>query len=133
MSAFQLAEIIDIVDLINRENPSYGKPGLPSDEDILKPYPVIEDPAKRMVSPQVSSPQKWKGRMKRGPYTKQPNAPRQLRFISLPEDKNNDLDGNTDYVYDENAGKGAHVYVVDSGLNFDSSVSFFPSRGILTN
>ena len=51
-------------------------------------------------------------------------APRQLKFISLPKDQNNNLDktGLT-YKYYESAGRGIRVYVVDSGLNTNSYVS----------
>jgi len=53
----------------------------------------------------------------------QSGAPKQLRFLSLPKSANNNLDGTNVYKYDETAGKGSRVYVIDSGLNIESSVS----------
>lgn len=70
--------------------------------------------------------------MKRATFKSQKDAPRQLRFISLPEKAKNDLDANKDYIYDENAGEGARVFVVDSGLNTKSTVSSFSCCNITT-
>ena len=81
-------------------------------EDIPPP-PIEEPPARRLHR---------RGKHTKRDITSQGDAPRQLRFLSLPERARNDLDTNTLYRYDETAGAGVRVYVVDTGLNFDSSV-----------
>ena len=54
---------------------------------------------------------------------KQDVAPRQLRFISRDSGYKNDLEKDESYYYDDSAGQGIRVYVMDSGLNVETSVS----------
>lgn len=56
-------------------------------------------------------------------WTSQPDAPRQLKFISMPQSLDNNLDEENDYHYKESAGQGVRVYVIDSGINLEPSVS----------
>ena len=78
------------------------------------PKNPIEEPPARLL--------RRRGKHTKREITSQGDAPRQLRFLSLPERARNDLNTNTLYRYDETAGTGVRVYVVDTGLNFDSSV-----------
>ena len=56
--------------------------------------------------------------------TSQNDAQRSLKFFSMPASGNNDLNkGGVKYNYDESAGEGIRIYVIDSGVNFGSSVS----------
>lgn len=61
--------------------------------------------------------------------THQDDAQRALKFISMPASGNNDLnkDG-VKYNYDDSAGRGIRLYVIDSGANPDSSVSIWSSK-----
>ncbi len=59
-----------------------------------------------------------KQRLKKRTTTSQPNAPADLRFISQP--KGAIIDDTEEYSYDDSAGEGITVYVVDSGANPDN-------------
>ena len=48
----------------------------------------------------------------------QENAPANLRFVSQPRDQM--IEGTSDYVYEESAGEGITIYVVDTGANRQS-------------
>ena len=54
-------------------------------------------------------------RLKNRKTIEQPNASPDLRFISEP--KNSKLQFTTDYVFDDSAGAGITVYVIDTGAN----------------
>lgn len=41
----------------------------------------------------------------------------------MPKPANNDLDNEHYYSYEDSAGSGVRVYVVDEGINLESSVS----------
>ena len=56
-----------------------------------------------------------KPRLEKRRTTGLPNAPPDLRFISEP--KNSNLLFTTDYIFDDSAGVGITVYVIDTGAN----------------
>ena len=56
-----------------------------------------------------------KPRLEKRRPIEQPNAQPDLRFISEP--KNSNLQFTTDYVFDDSAGVGITVYVIDTGAN----------------
>ena len=55
--------------------------------------------------------------------TRQPDVEKEVKFISLSEEvwPKRDKQKNR-YIFDETAGKGATVYVVDNGANLEHSV-----------
>ena len=57
---------------------------------------------------------------KRDLWSQYPATP-ELRFVSQPRDPFQQIWYTQDYVYDETAGKGITVYVIDSGMNSDNS------------
>lgn len=56
--------------------------------------------------------------------TSQPAAPKHLRIISTAKGQN--WEDQDEYHYDDTAGKGIRIYVIDSGLKEDHKVSDNP-------
>ncbi len=54
-------------------------------------------------------------RLKNRETKPQQNAPANLRFVSQPRDQT--VEATSDYVYEESAGEGITIYVVDTGAN----------------
>ena len=61
-----------------------------------------------------------KKRLRKRDTTYQSGAPPDLRFISEPKSPDFSVDDTDSYEYDDSAGEGALVYVVDTGANIDN-------------
>lgn len=61
-----------------------------------------------------------KKRLRKRDTVFQSDAPPDLRFISEPKGPDLSVDDTDRYDYDESAGEGAFVYVIDSGANLDN-------------
>lgn len=60
------------------------------------------------------------------------SAQRYQKFISMPEQGNNDIGNpNGAYVLDSAAGDGVRVYIIDTGLNPNADVCCFPMQTTL--
>lgn len=64
-------------------------------------------------------------RIARRDTIKDEDAPRQLKFLSAPENADLEKLDEIPYMYDNSAGKGVRVYVIDSGVNLVSDVSTY--------
>ncbi|KAK5077026.1 hypothetical protein LTR64_005496 [Lithohypha guttulata] len=103
------------VDLVNSKYKSFKM--IRHVYDVEENKDGSQPPRKRYGA---NNPTKKSTRLRRRGFTKQDDAPRQLKFLSLPESAHNDLDSATQFVYDETAGKGVRIYFVDGGINPDS-------------
>lgn len=61
-----------------------------------------------------------KQRVRKRDTTFQAGAPPDLRFISEPKGPDLSVDDTDEYLYDDSAGEGVIVYVIDSGANPDN-------------
>lgn len=62
-------------------------------------------------------------RLRKRALRTQDNAPSQLKLLSQPKVDGTDINSFSSYVYDEAAGFGSTIYVIDSGANVAHPVS----------
>lgn len=67
----------------------------------------------------------YRGEKRATTVEKQADAPRGLKFISMPNSGGNELNNaDVTYNYEESAGRSSRVYVIDSGLNLDATTAW---------